>query len=77
MGKSKQTVELTTKTERGVLAVDGTLKAGAAGAIDSGRKGENPGEGAVKNAIDKAAGVPVSKAVEKGMEYLEKKEQNQ
>ncbi|MCL1137738.1 RHS repeat-associated core domain-containing protein [Shewanella pneumatophori] len=71
MKVGKTTVDLTTKTERAVAGADGALKAGAVGAIQSGRKGEDPVKGAGLKVVDSVTSpVPVGTIVDKGLDYV-------
>ena len=67
----KETVNLTTKTERVIAGVDGATKVAAVGAIQAGRKGESLTEGAAVKVVDSITSpVPAGTIAQKGMEYM-------
>jgi len=67
----KETVNLTSKTERVIAGADGATKVATVGAIQAGRKGESLTEGAAVKVVDSVTSpVPVGTIAQKGMEYM-------
>jgi RHS repeat-associated protein len=73
----KETVNLTSKTERVVAGVDGATKVAAVGAIQAGRNGDSLTEGAAVKVVDSVTSpVPVGTIAQKGMEYMNQQSDN-
>ncbi|WP_052702666.1 RHS repeat domain-containing protein [Pseudoalteromonas piscicida] len=72
----KETVQLTSKTERVIAATDGVTKVAAVGAIQAGRKGQDLATGAAVKVTDSITSpVPSGTIIQKGMEYLNQESQ--
>jgi len=73
----KESLNLTTKTERAIVAVDGATKLAAVGAIQSGRKGGDLTEGAAAKIVDGVTSpVPIGTGIQKGLEFMEQQDQS-
>jgi hypothetical protein len=73
----KETVNLTSKTERVVAGVDGATKVAAVGAIQAGRNGDSLTEGVAVKVVDSVTSpVSVGTIAQKGMEYMNQQSDN-